>query len=72
MSEKKPGFMDRLFGRPAAPPTKDEHEPPPGPPETTPEYIEKVEAQQKAEPPAAPAPRQSWLQRLTGGLRRTC
>ena len=66
MNEKKPGFMDRLLGRsPAAAP---EHEPPPGPPETTPGYIERVEA--PAPVPQA-APKQTWLQRLTGGLRRS-
>jgi len=73
MTDKKPGLIGRLFGRqptPADTPETD-HEPPPGPPETTPDYIEKVEAQQRAEPPAPPAPKQSWLQRLTGGLRRT-
>ena len=67
MSEKKPGFMDRLLGRTAPAPA--EHEPPPGPPETTPEYVERVEAAGQA-PQAAP-PRQSWLQRLAGGLRRS-
>ena len=67
--EKKPGLMDRLFGRPATPPAAPE--PPPGPPETTPAYIEKVEAGQQAETPAAPTPKQSWFQRLAGGLRRT-
>jgi fused signal recognition particle receptor len=69
MSEKKPGFIDRLFGRPAAPPPPREHEPAPGPPETTPEYIERVEKRQPEAPPLPP--KQGWLQRLTGGLRRT-
>jgi fused signal recognition particle receptor len=55
-------------------------EPPAGPPEATPAYIEDVEEQQALEPapvlpvPAAPAepPRkQNWLQRLASGLKRS-
>src|SRR5690606_2665509 len=50
-----------------------------GPPETTGEYIEEVGHHRPAPvaPPAPapeapePAPRQSWFQRLTGGLRRS-
>jgi fused signal recognition particle receptor len=48
-----------------------------GPPETTIDYIEEVEADETTRPPQqaaeapAPAPRQSWFQRLTGGLRRS-
>jgi fused signal recognition particle receptor len=71
----KPGFLDRLFGRPPAPaPTPapvSPHEPPPGPPEATPDYIERVEAEQQPPAAPAPAPKQSWLQRLTGGLKRS-
>jgi fused signal recognition particle receptor len=60
----KPGFLDRLLGRtPPAP----QPEPSPGPPETTPAYVEQVEA---AAAPTA-APKQSWLQRLTSGLKRS-
>jgi fused signal recognition particle receptor len=80
MVEKKPGFLDRLLGAKQPPPfnpppvpneVKAGHEPPPGPPEATPDFIEKVEASAAPWAPAAPAPKQSWLQRLTGGLRRT-
>jgi fused signal recognition particle receptor len=126
MSEgKKPGFFDRLFGRPQpqpAPPeaekpvppelvpasevlpvapdpatpaeVKDEvdseraegltpegqhltqREPPAGPPETTPDYAEAVDDALAEEPapvaPVTPPPsRRSWLQRLTGGLKRS-
>jgi fused signal recognition particle receptor len=68
-------------------------EPPPGPPEATPAYIEKVEDELAAEPepvpetpafvtapepvPHAPIPppeppkKQSWLQRLASGLKRS-
>jgi fused signal recognition particle receptor len=71
MSEKKPSFLDRLRGvvqpSPAATP-EPAHEPTPGPPETTPAYIEKVEA---AQPADAPQPKLSWFQRLTGGLKRS-
>ena len=59
MSDKKPGFMDRLFGRPAQPP-KPGHEPPPGPPETTPDYIERVEARQQPQGAETAAPKQSY------------
>jgi fused signal recognition particle receptor len=47
--------------------------PPPGPPETTPEYIEAVEDQFVAPPApvAPPAERQSWFTRLASGLRRS-
>ena len=74
MAEKKPSFLDRLRGvvQPAAnPPPAPEagNEPAPGPPETTPAYIEAVEA---AQPPAASQqPKLSWFQRLTGGLKRS-
>ena len=53
-------------------------EPPAGPPEATPAYIEEVEEQQAPEPapvlpiPApAPAKKQNWLQRLASGLKRS-
>ena len=51
--------------------------PPPGPPETTPEYIEDVEDQLAAPPqsvatPLQPeAPRQGWFARLASGLKRS-
>ncbi|WP_436090250.1 signal recognition particle-docking protein FtsY [Devosia sp. LjRoot16] len=64
------------------PPADTGSEPPAGPPEATPAYIEEVEEQQAPEPapvlpvpvPAAPAepPRkQNWLQRLASGLKRS-
>jgi len=133
MSEgKKPGFFDRLFGRPQPQPQPAEPEaerqlppdlvpasevlpvepepakpeevaseieseraegltpegqhlreqapPPPGPPETTTDYAEAVDDDLAAPPapvtpvpppPAPPAARRSWLQRLTGGLKRS-
>ncbi|MBK8084465.1 MAG: signal recognition particle-docking protein FtsY [Devosia sp.] len=40
---------------------------PPGPPEATPTYIEKVEAAAPAEPPK----KRNWFQRLASGLKRT-
>jgi fused signal recognition particle receptor len=54
-------------------------EPPAGPPEATPAYIEEVEEQQAPEPapvlpvpaPAAPPKKQNWLQRLASGLKRS-
>jgi fused signal recognition particle receptor len=69
MTERKPTLAERLFGRaPSQGQPAPGHEPPPGPPETTPAYVERVEA----EHPPAPAPkRQSWLERLTGGLKRS-
>ncbi len=74
MTDRKPSFFDRLRGvvqpaspAPAATP-EPAHEPTPGPPETTPAYIEQVEASQ---PPAAQPPKLSWFQRLTGGLKRS-
>jgi fused signal recognition particle receptor len=57
MAEQKPGIFRRLFGGESA-----ASEPPAGPPEATPGFIEKAEA--------AP-PRQSWLQRLASGLKRS-
>ncbi|WP_395812410.1 signal recognition particle-docking protein FtsY [Devosia sp.] len=45
------------------------HEPPPGPPETTPTYIERVEHPTPA--PAAPAKKLNWFQRLATGLKRS-
>ncbi|WP_374623000.1 signal recognition particle-docking protein FtsY [Devosia sp.] len=42
-------------------------EAPPGPPEATPTYIEKVEAATPAEPPK----KLNWFQRLASGLKRT-
>jgi fused signal recognition particle receptor len=106
MTEKKPGFFQRLFGtqsvpeaRPAPPeslpdtpvtpeaiPDVPEPEPaapiaaeaedlpPPGPPETTPEYIEGVEDQLTVapQPVSEPAPpQQGWFARLASGLKRS-
>ena len=75
MSEqpKKPGLLGRLFGAPPPPfnppPVEtpqasiEAHEPLPGPPETTVDYVEEVEHK--------PQQKQGWFQRLTGGLKRT-
>ncbi|MFD1254775.1 MULTISPECIES: signal recognition particle-docking protein FtsY [Devosia] len=112
MTEKKPGFFQRLFGTqpaptPAPPKTRPEtpvepapqspptpapepvpepapvtlpepkpadHPMPPGPPETTPDYIEAIEDQFVAPPPAVPEPaqpRQGWFARLASGLKRS-
>jgi len=122
MTEKKPGFFQRLFGtqpapRPApspqetlpetpitpdaVPPVPEpsaapqpepapaaeraphvEDLPPPGPPETTPEYIEHVEDGLAAAPQPVAAPiqpagspgpvePQGWFQRLASGLKRS-
>ena len=62
----KPGFLDRLLGRTATPSPSPEVSP--GPPEATPRYVEQVEALQQA---PVPAPKQSWFQRLSSGLRRS-
>ncbi|MFD2647773.1 signal recognition particle-docking protein FtsY [Devosia albogilva] len=62
-----------------------EEVPPPGPPETTPDYVEEIEEQATAArlaegmPDAAPVipapataePKQGWFQRLTTGLKRS-
>jgi len=56
-----------------------EDAPPPGPPETTTDYAEAVdddlatppEPVTPVPPPAPAAPKRSWLQRLTGGLKRS-
>lgn len=90
MTEKKPGFFQRLFGNPpapvapapitpetvVAPPEQDARidvPPPPGPPETTPDYIEAVEDQfvTPPAPVAPPAERQGWFSRLASGLKRS-
>ncbi len=117
MSEKKPGFLERLFGRPtpvpADPPPAQPLQPapqadplperfkpepesdpatppspppvpepdddlPPGPPETTPDYVEEIEDEQRGElapqpdiDPNAPSGRRNWFSRLTGGLKRS-
>ncbi|MEQ8599122.1 MAG: signal recognition particle-docking protein FtsY [Devosia sp.] len=111
MSEKKPGFFQRLFGgnqpepapapeetvpetpvtpdaipdvpepeheppapaEPAEPPPEPEHDLPPGPPETTPDYIEDVEDELAAAPQAVAEPEQpkGWFARLASGLKRS-
>ncbi|MCS6758547.1 MAG: hypothetical protein MO852_05485, partial [Candidatus Devosia euplotis] len=115
MTDKKPGFLKRLFGGDVAPPapaetdvpgpktsepdaaavTPDaivpppepeaaanaapvaEHVPLPGPPETTPDHVEAVEARAHAGAPApadAPAVAEQtkgWFARLTSDLRRS-
>ncbi|MBB4053501.1 fused signal recognition particle receptor [Devosia subaequoris] len=111
MSEKKPGFFQRLFGgnqpeptpapeetvpetpvtpdaipdvpepeaEPPAPteptdaPPAPEHDLPPGPPETTPDYIEDVEDNLAAAPQAVGEPEQpkGWFARLASGLKRS-
>jgi fused signal recognition particle receptor len=69
-------------GLQVTPEAPDDSEPPAGPPEATPAYIEEVEEQQAPEPapvqpvptpvaPAAPPKKQSWLQRLASGLKRS-
>ncbi|MEO6394640.1 MAG: signal recognition particle-docking protein FtsY [Devosia sp.] len=57
MAEPKPGLLSRLFGIDPPPNERPPHEPAPGPPE--------------AAPPTAKPPEQSWLQRLTTGLKRS-
>lgn len=111
MSEKKPGFFQRLFGgnqsepapapedtvpetpvtpdaipdvpepepeppastEPADPPPAPEHDLPPGPPETTPDYIEDVEDDLAAAPQPVGEPEQpkGWFARLASGLKRS-
>lgn len=114
MSEKKPGFFQRLFGGnqpeptpapeenvpetpvtpdaipdvpepvaeppapaeppvPAEPPPAPEHDLPPGPPETTPDYIEDVEDELAAAPQTVAEPEQpkGWFARLASGLKRS-
>ncbi|MVS99467.1 signal recognition particle-docking protein FtsY [Devosia marina] len=114
MSEKKPGFLQRLFGgnQPeptpapgetvpetpvtpdaipdvpepeaeppapveppdlAEPPQAPEHDLPPGPPESTPDYIEDVEDDLAAAPQAVAEPDQpkGWFARLASGLKRS-
>ncbi|AVF03893.1 MULTISPECIES: signal recognition particle-docking protein FtsY [Devosia] len=111
MSEKKPGFFQRLFGgnqpepapapedtvpetpvtpdaipdvpepepeppaltEPAEPPPAPAHDLPPGPPETTPDYIEDVEDDLAAAPQAVAEPEQpkGWFARLASGLKRS-
>ena len=70
---------------PVDPPSLDDDLPPPGPPETTVEYVEEIEERAHpapppappstpiaiAEPPPQPAKKQSWLQRLASGLKRS-
>ncbi|MDF2983380.1 MAG: signal recognition particle-docking protein FtsY, partial [Devosia sp.] len=66
------------------PPADTGSEPPAGPPEATPAYIEEIEEQQAPEPaPVLPVPsptpaaageppkKQNWLQRLASGLKRS-
>ena len=66
---------------PVDPPSLDDDLPPPGPPETTVEYVEEIEERAHPAPPPAPitiaepAPqpvkKTSWLQRLASGLKRS-
>jgi fused signal recognition particle receptor len=80
MTEKKPSLLDRLLGAKQPPPfnpppvpseVKAGEEPPPGPPETTVEYIKEKGAEPEASA-AAPAPKkQNWFQRLASGLKRS-
>lgn len=74
---KKPGFLKRLFGGaepvdPAPVVDADEARLAAGPPETTVEFVEEVEA--LPAPVAAvetPAPRLGWFARLASGLKRS-
>lgn len=63
-------------------PDSEQRQPPAGPPEATPAYIEEVEDSRAAEPepgpatpasvaPAEPPKKQGWLQRLASGLKRS-
>src|SRR5690606_13588621 len=72
MADKKPAFLDRLFGRPQPPRNEGEgHEPPPGPPEASVDYIEDLEAREEPHQPEPPEKGAGWLQRLSGGLKRS-
>lgn len=72
MSEQKPGFLDRIFGRPAAPPPAKAPEPPAGPPETTVAFAREHAADVPEVPANTPPPaRLSWFERMTSGLRRS-
>ncbi len=64
MAENKPGLLGRLFGQPKPEAPEAISEPPAGPPEATPQYIAAIGA---AEAPK----KQSWLQRLASGLKRS-
>jgi fused signal recognition particle receptor len=82
---KKPSLFKRLFGGPEPAPQPAAAEAPTphpealaGPPETSVDFIEAVEAEAVREPPAVPevpaiaeTPKRSWLQRLTSGLKRS-
>ena len=82
---KKPSLFKRLFGVPEPSPQPAVAEAPTphpealaGPPETSVDFIEAVEAEAVREPPAVPkvpavaeTPKRSWLQRLTSGLKRS-
>ena len=86
MTDKKPGFLKRLFGLEPEPvqtvpapepkpnvPDPQPLPPPPGPPETTPSFIEEIEDRLVTPPAPAPvvAERPSWFSRLTTGLKRS-
>src|SRR5690606_18078157 len=72
MADKKPAFLDRLFGRPQPPRNEGEgHEPPPGPPEASVDYIEDLEAREEPHQPEPPEKGAGWLQRLASGLKRS-
>ena len=46
-------------------------EPPPGPPETTVDYIKAARRRSLRDPAPTPQPKQSWFQRLASGLKRS-
>ena len=60
-------------GQTVAEPVEIVSEPPPGPPEATIEYVERLEAQPPGVAPPAPTPAKklNWLRRLAGGLKRS-
>src|SRR5690606_5630464 len=72
MADKKPAFLDRLFGRPQPPRNEGEgHEPPPGPPEASVDYIEDLESREEPHQAEPSEKGPGWLQRLASGLKRS-